>query len=183
MWSPTCSLRAHQVALGDDAGQHAVIVLDHQCADPLFVQQLGRLHKRGVNADRHDIAAFIVENMSDLHDGAPPLFLRSLRLSPTLPVPRSPSDLRTEAQNRPGSSRSSMMMLPPADRAGKALCLPQRSRFRPQQAQNPPKSAIYPAISRLEPSCDLGQKGALPVPGNMVVAVDPKGQPAKAFRR
>ena len=32
------------------------------------------------------------------------------------------------------------------------------------------KSAIYPTISRLEPSCDLGQKGALPVPGNMVVA-------------
>src|SRR5258706_7967813 len=33
-----------------------------------------------------------------------------------------------------------------------------------RQVPKPPKSAIYPAISRLEPDSNLGQKGALPVP-------------------
>ena len=72
------------------------------------------------------------------------------------------TDLRTKAQNRPVFSRSSAMMLRPAMRADKALSSPRRSETDGTAGQNSPKSAIYRPISRLEPDCDLGQKGALP---------------------
>jgi hypothetical protein len=54
------------------------------------------------------------------------------------------------------------VMLRPAPEAGKALSLPRCSVFAPLPQQKPPKSGIYPAISRLEPEFNLGQKGALP---------------------
>jgi hypothetical protein len=78
------------------------------------------------------------------------------------------TDLRTKAQNRPDFSRSSGWMLRPGMKAGKALSSPRRSETGGMVGQNPPKSAIYPPIRRLEPDCDLGQKGVLP-PGMVAV--------------
>jgi len=49
---------------------------------------------------------------------------------------------------------------------GAFVAAPQRNE-RPGR-QNPPDSGIYRPISRLEPDCDLGQKGALP-PGMAAV--------------
>jgi hypothetical protein len=55
-------------------------------------------------------------------------------------------------------------MLTPRQGAGKALLMPRRSVFGVGAAQKPPESAIYRAISRLEPESNLGQKGAVPMP-------------------
>jgi hypothetical protein len=54
------------------------------------------------------------------------------------------------------------VMLRPAREAGKALSMPRCSEFAAFWRAKPPKPAIYRAISRLEPGCNLGQKGALP---------------------
>jgi len=52
-------------------------------------------------------------------------------------------------------------MLPPATGTDKAVSMPRRSAFAALLEQKSAKSAIYPAISRLEPDSDLGQKNAL----------------------
>jgi len=73
---------------------------------------------------------------------------------------RPQTDLRRETQSRPGSSGLGAM-LPPATGTDKAVSMPRRSVFAARLEQKPPKPAIYPAISRLEPDSDLGQKNAL----------------------
>ena len=76
-------------------------------------------------------------------------------------------------------------MLRPGIGAGKAPFLAAVQRPTPISRKKSLNSAIYPEKSRLEPGGNLGQKGALPVPGNMVSQLKgcrpQKGQPAKAF--
>src|SRR6185369_2100740 len=77
----------------------------------------------------HDVTTFAVQDMSDLHDDAPPNS-GSPRLTPGLPILSFAADgFANEMQSRPGHPRSVGPMLRPVHRAGKAVFVAAAQQF------------------------------------------------------